>query len=387
MARQPAPTPAPSTPRAAFAASLAFALAGLVLALLLVQVHHDAAAGLTSFCTISEEINCDKVALSSWSVAFGVPVAAWGAIGYLLAAVLSAWGLSSRRLHPGWPAGLLLLLSATAVAGALALAFISKVLIGAWCLLCAGSWVASVGLLLSSGWACRPAARAAVKADLRSAGRRPRWVASLVVAGLVGLLALVAFYPRLEAGGRAGAASGAPAGPDQVALPPPLPAATGPAVLFSDYECPFCALAHDDLRELLRKRPDIQVVHRHFPLDQSCNPMLNRPMHLRACELARAAICAEVQGRFEEMDDALFASQKAPAPVEELAARLRLDVASFKACLTSPSTEARLAGDIAAGMKARIKSTPTFVVDGTLHEGKLPLERFPPPAAVPTGPK
>jgi len=380
MARKPAPTPAPSTPRAAFAAALAFALAGLVLALMLVRVHHDAAAGLTSFCTISEEINCDKVALSSWSVAFGVPVAAWGAIGYLLAAVLSAWGLSSRRLHPGWPAGLLLLLSASAVAGSLVLAFISKVLIGAWCLLCAGSWAASAGMLVSAGWACRPAALAAVQADLRAAGRRPRWVAAVVVAGLAGLLSLVAFYPRLEAGVRAGAAGGAPGGGNTVALPPPLPAATGPAVLFSDYECPFCAQAHDDLRELLRKRPDIQVVHRHFPLDQSCNPVLNRPMHQRACELARAAICAEVQGRFEEMDDALFASQRAPAPVEELAARLKLDVARFRTCLHAPSTEARLAGDIAAGMKARLKSTPTYVVDGTLHEGKLPLERFPPPA-------
>jgi protein-disulfide isomerase len=387
MARQPAPTPGPSTPRAAFAASLAFALAGLAFAVLLIRVHHDAAAGLTSFCTISEEINCDKVALSSWSVAFGVPVAAWGAIGYLLAAGLSAWGLSSRRLHPGWPAGLLLLLSATAVAGALALAFISKVLIGAWCLLCAGSWAASAGLLLSAGWACRPAALAAVRADLREAGRRPRWVAALVVAGLVGLLALVALYPRLEAGGRAAAAGGAPGPRSPVALPPPLPAATGPAVLFSDYECPFCALAHDDLRELLRKRPDIQVVHRNFPLDQACNPMLKRPMHLRACELARAAICAEEQGRFEEMDDALFASQKAPVPVEELAARLKLDVARFKACLASRSTEARLADDVAAGMKAGLKSTPTYVVDGTLHEGKLPLERFPPPVPGQPGPK
>jgi protein-disulfide isomerase len=157
-------------------------------------------------------------------------------------------------------------------------------------------------------------------------------------------------------------------------------------VLFSDYECHFCGLAHEELREVLRVRPDIQVVRRHFPLDQACNPLLKRPMHLRACELARAAICAEAQGQLEAMDDALFASQKAPAPVEELAARLKLDAGRFRACLTAPATEARLAADIEAGLQAKVRSTPTFVVDGTLHEGKLPLERFPPPPPPPARP-
>ncbi len=383
MARRPAPPPPPSAPRAALAASLGLALVGMVLAWLLVRVHHDAAAGLTSFCTISEEINCDKVALSRWSVLLGVPVAAWGLVGYALAAALSAWGLSSRRLHPRWPAGLLLLFGAAAVSLSLVLAWISKAIIGAWCLLCIGSWAASLGLLVAAWWACRPAgAMASIREDLRAAGRQPRRVALLALLGLAGLLALVAGYPRLEAGARKAGTGGSTSGPNLVALPPPLPAALGPAVLFSDYECPFCALAHDELREALRKRPDIQVVRRHFPLDQSCNPIVLRPMHLKACQLARAAICAEAQGQFEAMDDALYASQKAPAPVEELAARLKLDLGRFKACLTSSATEARLADDVAAGMRLKLRSTPTYVVDGTLHEGKLPLERFPPQAQV-----
>ena len=148
-------------------------------------------------------------------------------------------------------------------------------------------------------------------------------------------------------------------------------------MLFSDYECPFCAQAHDELRELLRRRPDIEVVRRHFPLDQACNPVMKRPMHQHACELARVAICAEAQGQLEAMDDALFANQKAQATGEELAARLKLDLGRFRACLEAPETSARLAADIEAGMKLKLRSTPTYVVDGTLHEGKLPLERFP----------
>jgi protein-disulfide isomerase len=374
MARKPPPQL--PTPRAAFAASLAVALAGLVLAVMLVRVHQDAAAGLTSFCTISEEINCDKVALSSWSVLFGVPVAAWGVVGYALAAALSAWGLSARRLHARWPAGLLVTFGAFATAASVALALVSKVAIGSWCLLCMGSWAASLGLLVTGWLASRPVGvMAAVRADLKAAGRQPRRTAMVMVAGMIVLLVLVVAARRGEAGVKLAGGS-PPAG--RVALPP-LPAATGPAVLYSDYECPFCALAHDELREILRKRPDIQVVRRNFPLDQACNPIMKRPLHLRACQLARAAICAEAQGQLEAMDDALYASQKAPVPVEELAARLKLDTERFKACLTAPATEARLAADIEAGMKANLRSTPTYVVDGTLHDGKLPLERFPPP--------
>ncbi len=382
MARKQAHSPPPATPRAAFAVSLGLALAGLTLSFLLVRVHHDAAAGLTSFCTINDEINCDKVALSRWSVLLGVPVAAWGLLGYGLAALLSAWGLSARRLHPRWPAGLLLLFGAVAVAGSLALAWISKAIIGAWCLLCVGSWAVSLGLLLAGAWACRPAgAGASLREDLGAITRRPRHAAVAALLGLLALFGLVAGYPRPEPRPRPVVTGGNSSRPNLVALPPPLPAATGPAVLFSDYECPFCAQAHDELRDLLRRRPDIQVVKRHFPLDQACNPLLKRPMHLRACELARAAICAEAQGQLEAMDDALYASQKAPAPVEELVRRLGLDAAKFAACLKASSTEARLAEDVAAGLKANLRSTPTYLVDGTLHEGKLPVERFPPPGA------
>jgi protein-disulfide isomerase len=375
MASKPAPPP--PIPRAAFAVSLVLSLAGLVLSALLVRVHHDAAAGLTSFCTISEEINCDKVALSAWSVVWGVPVAAWGLLGYAVTAALSAWGLSSRRLHGRWPAGLLLALGGFATAGSVALAWISKALIGAWCLLCMGSWAASLGLLVAAWFACRPVGvGAAWRADRKALGRYPRRTAGVAVAGLGVVALLVAAYPRLEA--RARPSVGAPAaGTNTLTLPPRLPPATGPAVLFSDYECHFCGLTHVELKELLRVRPDIRVVRRHFPLDQACNPLIKRPFHQRSCELARAAICAEVQGQGEAMDDALFASQKAPAPVEELAARLKLDVGRFKACLVAPSTAARLAADIEEGVKAKLRSTPSFVVDGTLHEGKFPLDRFP----------
>jgi protein-disulfide isomerase len=150
---------------------------------------------------------------------------------------------------------------------------------------------------------------------------------------------------------------------------------------FSDYQCPFCAKAHEELRTLLAARPDVKVVKRHFPLDPSCNPLLKRPMHPEACALARAAICAEGQGKLDEMDDALFLNQQARRPVEELAARLGLDLPRFRACLDDPETARRLSADIATGIQIGLKATPTWIVGGVQYTGVLPPEALPPAPA------
>jgi uncharacterized membrane protein/predicted DsbA family dithiol-disulfide isomerase len=379
--KAPAASPAAPPPRLALAVLLLLAAAGLVVSLLLVKLHADAHAGLVSFCAISETVNCDKVAMSEWSVFLKLPVAAWGALGYAAALALSAWGLTSRRLHPRWPAGLLFLFGLAAVAASLTLAYISKVLIGAWCILCMGSWAISLATLVTAVWACRGAGpMAAVRADLAALLAAPRRSAAALVIGLAGVMALALLYPRPPprpptpppAGTGLGGTSGV-----RSPLVPLRDPAEG-ALVFSDYECPYCFIAHGKLRELLARRPDIKVVKRHFPLDQACNPLIKRPMHRNACLYARAAICAEAQGHFEAMDDALFQNTKSLPPREptELARALGLDAARFDACLASPETSRRLQEDIAAGARADIKATPTYLVGDASYAGELPESAF-----------
>lgn len=382
-ATAPTPTAAP-TPRAAFTVALLLAAAGLAVSLVLVRLHSQAHAGIASFCAISETVNCDKVAMSPFSVVFRLPVAVWGAIGYGLALVLSAWGLTSRRLHPRWPAGLLLLFGAAAVAASVALAIISEVLIGAWCILCMVSWTISLATLVTAVLACRGAGLAAsVRADLGALAAMPRRTSAALVLGLAALLALSSWYPNYwERKKAAEVLAGQPGtGPGGKPLPPPGPLrdpAEG-AIVYSDYECPYCLIAHGELKAVLARRPDIRVVKRHFPLDQACNPVIKRPMHQNACLYARAAICAEAQGHFEAMDDALFQNQRGRRPVEEIARGLGLDVPRFQACLAAPETERRLQSDIAAAIKDNINATPTYLVGGVQYAGKLPVEIFAPP--------
>ena len=378
MAGRTSPGPAPSAPapRGAFWATLALSLVGLALSIALARLHEQAHAGVASFCAISETVNCDRVATSRFSVALGLPVAVWGALGFGFAAMLAASGLARRRRPTStWPAGLLLVSGAAGSAASVALALVSKLAIGAWCLLCAASWAVAFALLAAAWLGCRPdGVGAAVRADLAAIRASPRRPAALALAGLAATVLVAAAYPRYwerpPAAPRVLAATASPAPPGAAVV-----------VEYSDYQCPMCRRAHEETRAFLAGRPDVTLVRRHFPLDSSCNPVMKKPMHPAACALARTAICAEAQGRLAEMDDALFANQERGEPAEAIAARLGLDLGRFRACLASPETERRLAADIAAALRDGVRATPTYVVGGTAVAGRVPAELLPPPPA------
>lgn len=364
--------------RRALAAAAALAAGGVVVALLLVREHAQAHAGIASFCAINDYVNCDRVATSRFSVVLGLPVAVWGTLGYAIALVLALAGLRERRPHAAWPAGLLFLVAAAAAAAAVALALVSEIAIGALCLLCMGSWAVSAGLLLAAWRATGPAVGEAIRGDFAVLRRRPAATAGSVLALAAAVALVAAAYPRYWERPRPPAAA-APA-PASGARPPPPAGGAVIVVEFSDFECPFCALAHERSRALLSVRPDVRLVHKNFPLDPACNPAVKRALHPRACALARAWICAEAEGRGEPMADLLFKNQKSGRPVEELAADAGLDRARFRECLGSPETGRRLASDVAAGMAMGVRATPTYVVNGRISSAGDLSQVLPPPA-------
>ncbi len=368
------------TPRRALQLAAAAAAAGLVLALLLAREHVQAHAGVVGFCTLSDFVNCDKVATSRYSVVFGVPLAAWGALAYLVALVLALAGLRRARPHQTWPAGLLFLLGAAMTATAVVLAAVSELGIGAVCLLCAASWFTSAGVFAAAWRATVPGGpAAALRADLAALRARPVGLAVFAVAGVAAVAVLVTAYPRYwqrrPEEKRASQAR---------AAHPVAPAAGGSTVVveFSDYECPFCAMAHEELKALLATRPDVRVVKKHFPLDPSCNRAVPRAIHPTACTLAAAAVCAEEQGKLAAMDDALFRNQKEKRPLDELVRAVGLDTNRFEECRRAPSTLRRIEADVTAGLAVGVRATPTYVVNGvTLPGGKLSAGDLPPAPA------
>ena len=71
---------------------------------------------------------------------------------------------------------------------------------------------------------------------------------------------------------------------------------------FSDFQCPFCARAHDTVKQFMAKNQDkVTLAYKHFPLTS---------IHPQAMPAAKAAWAAQQQGKFWEYYSALFEGQK-----------------------------------------------------------------------------
>lgn len=69
-----------------------------------------------------------------------------------------------------------------------------------------------------------------------------------------------------------------------------------PAILFEDPLCPTCKAFHERMvSEGLFDKLDAQLAL--FPLDDSCNWMLDRPLHPGACTVSKAVLCAGPEAR------------------------------------------------------------------------------------------
>jgi protein-disulfide isomerase len=141
----------------------------------------------------------------------------------------------------------------------------------------------------------------------------------------------------------------------------------------SDFQCPFCKEWHDAAYQMVVdsyvKTGKVRMAYVNFPLS----------IHAHAHQAAVAAMCASAQNKFWEMHDALFASQAnwekqhdPTAAFDSLAKSVGVNAASYKACLSSPSITALIAGDQERARSGGVSATPSFWVGGKLIEGAVP---------------
>src|ERR1700704_899974 len=104
-----------------------------------------------SFCDVNETVSCTQVYMSRFSTVRGIPVALFGAMFFVAAALLSVSGLTARETVRENVPGYLFALSTLALAVILYLGYASFVLLKAVCLLCLTTYAAVIGLFLVSG--------------------------------------------------------------------------------------------------------------------------------------------------------------------------------------------------------------------------------------------
>lgn len=133
-------------------------------------------------------------------------------------------------------------------------------------------------------------------------------------------------------------------------------------VEFGDYQCPACAAAHPIVEQILKDyQGRITFVFRNFPL----------PTHNNAKISAEAAEAAAAQGKFWEMYDKLYETQKNWAGTDKpldlfvnYAQELGLDTNKFREDVDGNKYANRINKDQADGNTLGVNSTPTFFVNG-----------------------
>ncbi len=343
------------------------------------RVHTD--IGYQSFCVLSKSINCDTVSQSPFAVWWGMPLAVWGLAAYsfiLILVVVS--GASSAECRRVWTIGLVAAFGCSLAS--LVFAGISALKIGSWCVLCIVTYGINIFLFFLI-WIIRRRFRAeslpiAFALDLHFFWSRRRWsIPAFAVFG-AGLMLAAYWFPAYWESPPRSADVDIKAGLTSDGHPwigtenPSLE-----IVEFIDYQCFQCRKMHHYLREFVAKHPEkIRLIHRNYPMDHEVNPIVAEPFHVGSGQMALLAIHAAASGKFLEVNDLLYsmAANHQKIRIAEIAERSGMDFHLLSAALQHAPYKQQLLRDIRAGMKLGIAGTPSYLINGRVYEGNIPVE-------------
>jgi protein-disulfide isomerase len=149
-------------------------------------------------------------------------------------------------------------------------------------------------------------------------------------------------------------------------------------IVYSDFECPFCAKFAQTVKVIEENFKDkVAITFRHYP----------SAGHLEAETAAEVSECAAEQGKFWEMHDKLFADNVAGRmgleQFKQDATDLGLNQNQFNQCLDNGQYAAKVSTQKAEGKKAGVTGTPTSFINGNIYPGAYPFEDFTAPDGRP----
>lgn len=366
---------------------------GLIFALLLLHLDYQVrfVPDFVPACNIGAHFDCSVVAKSSYAFFGGLPVAAWGITGYLLVLFFMAFNYREQIYAP---LGLIYLLFSGV---SLYYFAVSKLQLNAFCLYCLCTylinWINT--LILGVFWIMKRKELPlwdGFKTPLKS----PRQLGTyLLTAALVLGLSSCLFDKNSAANNNA--ESAAPSAAASTAAEPlgtvypngrfdvkSLAARAGATdgavtmILYSDYECPYCAEFEVSVEKALKEFKNLELIRKEYPLDQTCNANMSRQLHPVACQAAYFAKCAGKQGKFWEAAELLHKNYRylSDSSMANFAQLLKLDDTQLKSCMASDEVKEAVVADIQEGRQDGVSGTPGFMINGRKYSGALPYPQL-----------
>jgi protein-disulfide isomerase len=149
---------------------------------------------------------------------------------------------------------------------------------------------------------------------------------------------------------------------------------------FGDFECPQCGryatLTEPDVRTRLINPGTIRYRYIDFPLD----------MHKNTWNASRAAACADKQGKFWEMHDAIFANQdrwdgeatsNPDKVLKQIGGKITgINADSLNHCIDTKETQAKVQAHWKLATAKKLSGTPTFIFGDKQVAAFLTYDQF-----------
>src|SRR5262245_54219356 len=143
------------------------------------------------------------------------------------------------------------------------------------------------------------------------------------------------------------------------------PTAPIEVIEFGDFECPQCGrfanLTEPDIRSRIVEPGRIRFRYIDYPLD----------IHRNTWNASRAAACADEQGKFWEMHDAIYRAQdrwdgtattNPDKVLKELGKQIGLKDDQFNECVDGKKYQAKIQAHLKIANERQVNATPTFYI-------------------------
>ena len=337
--------------------------------------------GYESFCALSRAINCDTVSQSPYAIFLGMPVPVWGVIGYVFVLLLLLMaGTRSARPKRVW--ALLVVVAMFYSSYSVVLAAISHFYIHSYCIMCVISYGINFLLLFFSWLVLRrfeiDSFLISLRRDLIFLWHNKVVSSAVFMPFFAGVVILWFSFPAYWSFNQEVISSHVATGMTADGHPW-IGSEDAPLVIteFADYLCFQCNKMHFYLRQMVARYPEkFKIIHRHFPMDNAVNPIVQKPLHEGSGSLALLAVYAGTENRFWQMNDYLFANARGKTKIDlhTVADAVGIDYNKLTQSLRMPRIRQQLHSDIIDGLKLGITGTPAYLIDGRLYTAQIPPE-------------
>ena len=365
-----------------------FTLVGLGLTVHLCKIYYDAnfnPYALASFCSVSDFVDCDGVAKTTYSQFLGIPLCLWGMFFYLFVlALLFAEKLAKFKLFRFMevfknPQSYIFCLSLLAFCISVCLAGISLFDIHKICVLCIATYLVDLALAIIAKDFSKSLIFEIKQSflDFIDAIKIKKYLIAFVAVIVVfsGILTYTTMSniltPQIK--NMKIKFSGEKSYPTDQNM---MGDANAKVTIheYFDYNCASCYMLGISLERIMSELDDVRIVQHNMPLDSACNPLLKSGGHQGSCQMARYALAAKKQGKFREVHEIFF--DKTPSSEDEIIQLLKqdktIDIKKLKEDANSPEIKAELRQEIDEAIKKEIEATPTVIINMEKITGNIP---------------